>query len=204
MPIIPTEDRDEYLDAVEEEAVDKKIGFDNPGPGTPNGSEPKGKKTKFSSIHKTPFQKWTFVIFIIAMVASFIAIAYFFLPFFSLFLAIIAVVVAGVIIVVPVVVTVGGLLLSSDFRAWCVDIWKIPTWFLNVTEHLAFFAQFFGIVSAVALFFDIASLILTSVGLAKKKGRYLTYLIFTIIMTIINAILVLLYIAGEFQIVVTS
>ena len=78
------------------------------------------------------------------------------------------------------------------------------SWLFNVTEHIAYFAQFFGIVSALALFFDIASLILTSVGLAKKKGRYLTYLIFTIIMTIINAILVLVYISGGFQIVVTS
>ena len=189
----------------DEEFQQPKIGFENPGPNAPRGDKPvKEGDVKFSNDRNTPFKRWTFVIFVIAMVASLIAIAYFFLPIFSLFLAIIAVIVAALIIVVPVVLTVGGLLLSSDFRAWCVGIWKIPTWLFNVTEHIAYFAQFFGIVSALALFFDIASLILTSVGLAKKKGRYLTYLIFTIIMTIINAILVLVYIGGGFQIVVTS
>ncbi|MCR5092065.1 MAG: hypothetical protein K6B51_05165 [Bacilli bacterium] len=189
----------------EEEYNQPKIGFENPGHHVPHSDKPiKEKDIHFSNDRNTPYKRWTFVIFIIAMVTSFIAIAYFFLPFFSLLLAIVAVIVAVAIIVVPVVLTVGGLLLSSDFRAWCVDIWKIPSWLFNVTEHIAYFAQFFGIVSAVALFFDIASLILTSVGLAKKTGRYLTYLIFTIIMTIINAILVLVYISGGFQIVVTS
>lgn len=189
----------------DEEFQQPKIGFENPGPNAPRDGKPvKEGDVKFSNDRNTPFKRWTFAIFVIAMVTSLIAIAYFFLPFFSAFLGIIAALVVFVIAAICCLGTIFIILLSDDFRAWIKALWTVPEWLFNVTEHLSVFAQYFGIVAGVALLFDIVSIVLCSKGLADKKGRFLTYLIFSIVMTIINGILVLVYIAGGSQIVVTS
>lgn len=188
----------------EEEENQPKIGFSNPGSSAPQSEKPlKERDIAYSDVQNTPFKRTTFIFFVVAMVTSIIALAYFFLPFFSAFLGIIAALFVFVIAAVCCVGTLFLALLSDDFRAWIGAMWTIPVWLFDVTEHLSVFAQYFGVVAGVALLFDIVSIVLCSKGLADKKGRFLTYLIFSIIMTILCAILVFIYIVGGFQIVVT-
>ena len=57
---------------------EEKIGFNNPGDNHPELN--KHHKQKFDNGRNTPFQKWTFVIFVFSSIFLVIAVMYFFLP----------------------------------------------------------------------------------------------------------------------------
>ena len=175
-------------------ADEEKIGFYNPGNNNPVPK--KEKDIQFSNGRKTPFQKWTFAIWLLGMIFSIVSICYFFLPFFSALVGIVVFFIVFVIVVFPVVFTLGIILVSEEFRIFAGDIWGIPMWFFDVANHMAELTVYFVYPVSIALFFDFLSIILCSVGISKYKGRYVTYLVFSIIHLIFCTGLAIVYFAS--------
>ena len=189
---------------VVEEKPTEKIGFLTPPADGDTSTPPSKKKIKFSNQRKTGLQKASFGFFIVSTILSVGALAFFLMPILSALAGVLAFLIIGAIIVIPVLATAFLILLSEEYRQFAGKAWKIVEWCFDVTNHLAELSPYYIYFAIPALAFEVITITLCIVTLAKGQKGVVTYLVITSIFFFTIVVLTIIYFATGMNILVIN
>ena len=167
----------------------EKIGFNSAPP------DPKIKGKKFKSVvESTPIRKWSRLFVVLGIIFTILTGMYLFLPIFNGLFIFIAAIIIIIIIACAVVFTLFFGLLSEGFRQWIGSTWSIIDKLVNVGNNIPSLSPYFPAFAYPAIFFDVMAIILSSIGRAKEKKGYISY----IIAMSIHLVLAIIYLVGYY------
>ena len=153
---------------------EKKIGFGD--------SQPDEKEIKRTKIDDTlPGKSLRIparVLMIFGIILSSLTLMYFLLPIFSAFIGALLAVILVFFMIFSVIFTIGMVLMIDGYRNWIGNhMMDVPNFFFKISEHIANLSPYFLVVAIPAIIFCTSSLIISIIGMAEKKPRFLGFII---------------------------
>lgn len=144
--------------------------------------------------HKKPF----IFLYVISIIAFNITLFYFFLPVIYGLFSVLVLFIAIIIIAVPAVFTFFLIVLDDRFRHWVGQVWSTADKIAKINDKIPMIAPYFNFVIWPSLILMVLVVTLGFVRRFKNNGGYLSFIITSIIFTmILVGIAVAYYLYGQ-------
>ena len=169
---------------------EEKIGFSNPKSFAP--AEAKGREGR-NKEKKTGLDRAAFIFFLLSLIVTLLAVCYFFLPLFSAVIALFVSLIVLFISLASIVFTIGIAFLSAEYLTWLGEIWQIPGWFFNVTEHISVLSAYYLIPGIACIIFNLIGITFAIIGVKAHKKVAVAYLVSSIVCLLASLLLLIVY-----------